>query len=134
MVVLRQFCLKAIGMLRSEKQDDVVTSTLFEHIASMSSSANLDMESKQFILHGVFILSLGCDVKAMLDRLRNKLFKKHKHIIFDITVKAMRFTRLFNQNYRLDDESVLFLQKQDDLEASFILIENALMENNEIQV
>ena len=127
MFVLRQFCLKAIGMLKSERTDDEVVATLFEQIASASANAT-DSDSRKFVIHGVFIISLFCDVKTMIDRLRNKHFKQHKHIIFDIVVKAIRFIRLAQQTYKLDDESVVLLQKQDDLEASFILIENARME------
>ncbi|KAG2388487.1 hypothetical protein C9374_000651 [Naegleria lovaniensis] len=133
MTVLRLFCLKAIGMLKSVKQDDYVTSTLFEYIVNLSTT-NMDLDSKKFIIHATFIISLFCDLKSMVDRLKNKNYKSHKHLIFDIVVKGIRFIRLFNQSYRLDDESVLLLQKQDDLEASFILIENALMEGGVVDV
>ena len=130
MVILRLHAIKAIGMLKSERVNDNVVSTLFDYILTISS--NDDVDTRKFIMHAVFILSLFCDINSMIDRLRNKTYKAHKHIIFDILVKAIRFIRLRDKSFRLDTASIELLQKQDDLEALFILIENSLIEDADL--
>ncbi|KAL9652529.1 hypothetical protein ABK040_000099 [Willaertia magna] len=126
--VLRLFCLKAIGMLKTFRTNDEISSIIFDSVISVS--GHQDIDSKKFVKLGISILSLICDISSMIARLKNRVYKGVKPIIFSIVVKAIRSIRQNSQNYKLEDEDVNTLQKLNDLEATFILLENASVDNN----